>query len=400
MEETTLCPPNPQPNRDFYKWKLQKQLGPILSAGLLVICELDRALLDDTLQNSVSEVEACIVKHLPILSSEANDAHHLDITAAPQRGPCFEHQPSGSLISVPDAPAVPPSSSTAATNVPSGQVPASEPGKRGRKPYICEICGKTKQRKPDSDGHKWFYHQVGTPIQCNTPPCKENNFASKGSLKQHMKNVHEKLFRYICRQCPYGYDSRDYYLTHRVTKHNVKIRSHKTHKPIVFRCQKCKKVFSGTNLLKNHERRGLCMTRKIYQCPECLKFYKTQAYLDLHFKQHHTPGANTWVCELCSKVCNSQSAAHNHQLWHRGLGVLQRAQAASKHCRQMEAMKTTSQNIEQKLPHLTRKKARKQVLPKAREPKAKKGGISATKSAPAKIIPRRSPRQLKGKKKN
>ena len=134
-----------------------------------------------------------------------------------------------------------------------------------------------------------------------------NNFSSKSALKQHLKNVHDKVFRYMCRQCTYGSDSRDYYLTHRVKKHNVKITSSKTKKPIVFRCKKCKKVFSGPNLLKKHERRDLCMTRKRYQCPECLKFYKTQAYLDLHFKQHHTPGANTWVCELYSKLCKECS---------------------------------------------------------------------------------------------
>ena len=130
-----FVPTKPSTNREFYKWKLEKQLGPILSAGLLVICELDRSLLDNTLQNSVSEVEACIVKHLPILSPEANEAHHVDVVVAPQRGPCFEHQPAGPLISAPDTPPVLPSSSTASTDVPGGQGPASQPGKKPRKSY-------------------------------------------------------------------------------------------------------------------------------------------------------------------------------------------------------------------------------------------------------------------------
>ena len=147
------------------------------------------------------------------------------------------------------------------------------------------------------------------------PTLQEKQFFFKVSTQA--AHVHDKVFRYMCRQCTYGSDSRDYYLTHRVTKHNVKITSSKTKKPIVFRCKKCK-VLNGPNLLKKHEKRGLCMTHKRYKCPECLKFYKTQAYLDVYFKQHHTPGANTWVCELCSKVCNSQSVAHNHQL---GTGV-------------------------------------------------------------------------------
>ena len=164
-----FLPTKPSTNREFYKWKLEKQLGPILSAGLLVICELDRSLLDDTLQNSVSEVEACIVKQLPILSPGANEAHHVDVVAAPQRGPCFEHQPAGPLISAPDDPPVLPSSSTASTDVPGGQGPASQPGKKPRKSYICEICGKQKQRKPDLDSHQvvlppgWDTHTMQYP---------------------------------------------------------------------------------------------------------------------------------------------------------------------------------------------------------------------------------------------
>ena len=160
----------------------------MLSAGLLVICELDRSRLDDTLQNSVSEVKAYIVKHLPILSPEANEAHHVDVTAAPQRGPCLEHQPAGPLISAPDAPPVLPSFSTASIDVPGGQGPAFEPGsKRPRKPYVCEICGKVKQKKPDLDGHKWFYYQIGTPIQCNTPPYKDEQFFFRVSTQASFK---------------------------------------------------------------------------------------------------------------------------------------------------------------------------------------------------------------------
>ena len=101
--------------------------------------------------------------------TRANEAHHVDVVAAPQRGPCFEHQPAGPLISAPDDPSVLPSSSTASTDVPGGQGPASQPGKKPRKSYICEICGKQKQRKPDLDGHQvllppgWDTHTMQYP---------------------------------------------------------------------------------------------------------------------------------------------------------------------------------------------------------------------------------------------
>ena len=56
-------------------------------------------------------------------------------------------------------------------------------------------------------------------------------------------------------------------------------------------------------------------------------------------------------------------------------------------------MKATSQNIQKKLPHVTKKKPRKQVLPQARAPK--KATASATKSAPAKIT-QEIPQAVKG----
>ena len=141
------------------------------------------------------------------------------------------------------------------------------------------------------------------------------------------------------------------------------------------------------------------MTRKRYQCRICLRMYKTQAYLDNHVQQLHREGAKTWVCSKCQKVCNSQSAFHNHQLWHRGLSVLQRAQAQTRRKRQMESLRATSAHIQKKLPH-QQDKPRNKVPPKPRAKGKGKGksSVPSTKSAPAKLVqPRRSPRQSKGR---
>ena len=398
-----FVPTRPVDNIAYNTWKLKKQLGPILGAGLLVSKEINKATLDHTLLTSLNEVEACLAKHLPTLSPEGYDSYLTQAIDAPTRGPAFDPEIGAPLISAPPAPSGPSSGATAATSGPGSETAPPPPAKKkGRQPHVCEVCGTVKTRKPDMDGHRWFYHHLGTPIVCNIPPCKQKDFSARSALKQHVDNIHKKKFRYCCRDCPYGSDSRDYYLTHRVKKHGVTITSSKTKKTIVFTCLKCKKIFMGPSLLKRHTTRGLCMTRKLYQCRICLRMYKTQAYLDNHVQQLHTQGAKTWVCSKCQKVCNSQSAFHNHQLWHQGLNVLQRAQALTRRRRQMEAMKATSAHIQKKLPH-QQDKPREKVPPKPRATgKGKaKGKAASTKSAPAKIIaPRRSPRQSRGKKGN
>ena len=267
-----FVPTRPISNIAFNTWKLKKQLGPILGAGLLVAKEIDRSTLDHTLLTSLNEVEACLLKHLPTLSPQANYDYLTQAIDAPTRGPAFDPEVGAGVISAPPASSVPSSGTTPSTSGPSAESEPPPPvQKKGRKPHVCEVCGITKTRKPDMDGHRWFYHQLGDPIQCNIAPCKQRNFSARSALKQHVDNIHNKKFRYVYRDCPYGSDSRDYYLTHRVKKHGMRITSSKTKKPVIFTCPKCKKIFMGPSLLKRHTLRGLCMTRKRYSAGSALE---------------------------------------------------------------------------------------------------------------------------------
>ena len=71
-----FCPTKPTTTKNYFNWKVQKELAPILSGGLLVIEELDTTHLDPGVVTAVKEVEDCILKNLPILSIHVNAAHH------------------------------------------------------------------------------------------------------------------------------------------------------------------------------------------------------------------------------------------------------------------------------------------------------------------------------------
>ena len=81
----------------------QPNLQPIsiTTHGKLVIEEMDLQFLTEIQRNACNEIEACIVKNLPILSTKVNAAHHAMAVRAPgpgSRGPVF-HQIPGTKVS-------------------------------------------------------------------------------------------------------------------------------------------------------------------------------------------------------------------------------------------------------------------------------------------------------------
>ena len=390
-------PTRPISQAAWHKWKLSHELAPILSAGLLVIEELQRDQLEPQLLDAVNEVEACILKNWGKFNAKVVSAHHSIVQKAPRRGPVFSMASSEPDVPLPDA--QPSSSSQPGPATPATEtVSAEPPTKAGRKRYICDVCGVSKSRKPALVGHLWAVHKMGDPIVCNLAPCVDNSFSTNAALKTHIKNIHQKGWRYLCIECEasgdkWGTDSRAEYTTHKVRKHGYKIRNKETKKVRVYKCRKCYKKFDGPSLLAKHKGRG-CLKKKKVQCKDCLKFYISERNLRLHRDQHHTPGAKTWVCHLCQKVCNSLAASLNHSMWHRGINILARARAIRLRKVRTAGMAASSQEIAKKLPHLTKK--RKTVPPQPRAPRASR---DPTKSAPPKLIPRRSPRKRAGKKK-
>ena len=70
-----FTPTKPTTDAQFYKWKLNRELGPIVSASLMVIEELDRHMLDPNILNAINQLEATIVQTLPIISPASNASH-------------------------------------------------------------------------------------------------------------------------------------------------------------------------------------------------------------------------------------------------------------------------------------------------------------------------------------
>ena len=120
---------------------MEIELGPVLSAALFIIEEINRTELPPNVLTEVNEVEAQIVKGLPIISTYSNSSHLRQVATAepPHREPVFAQKTGAEISLTPapsDLPPTPPHAETSFTSSSSvqGQTGTDEPGKKSKKP--------------------------------------------------------------------------------------------------------------------------------------------------------------------------------------------------------------------------------------------------------------------------
>ena len=156
----------------FLKWKLNKELGPIVSAALLVIEELDRPKLSPAVLTAVNQLEDTIVQTLPTISPTSLSSHLKAVAAWNKaiplhRGPVL--QPGGEQVSSDAHPALDPASISAnLLSLPDTDQPLQRNHQlEGEvQKNMCVTTGVVKPRKPDLTGHLWKVHREGEPIIC------------------------------------------------------------------------------------------------------------------------------------------------------------------------------------------------------------------------------------------
>ena len=112
-----FTPTKPSSESKFYSWKLNKELGPIVSASLLVIEELDKHKLAPAVLTAINQLEDTICQTLPVFSPTSLSSHLKAVAAQNKAGPLHRGpvlQPGGEQVSSSDAqPALDPASTSA-----------------------------------------------------------------------------------------------------------------------------------------------------------------------------------------------------------------------------------------------------------------------------------------------
>ena len=137
-----FTPMRPGSQSKFLKWKLNKELGPIVSAALLVIEELDRPKLSPAVLTAFNQLEDTIVQTLPTISPTSLSSHLKAVAVWNKAGPLHRGpvlQPGGEQVSSSDAYLAldPASTSANPLSLPDTDQPAEEPPVRRRGPKKC-----------------------------------------------------------------------------------------------------------------------------------------------------------------------------------------------------------------------------------------------------------------------
>ena len=264
------------------------------------------------------EVQTCISRNLPVIS-KAGLQHFKQLTVqnvSTHRGPAIQPGASGFSQSSGQQ------DSSSAQSVPStSEADSTTEKQEGRAGFKCAECGVVKYRKPDFEGHMWSKHRLGDPIVCNRGTYGRKSYSSASSLRQHIRTIHQRQYKFKCQRCDYGTDNYDCLTSHRVKKHKEKITTPKG-KLIVYTCKKCKKAFDAPHLLRKHKTNESCTRKKTIPCPDCTRFYKTKEGLAYHQEQQHKGKKSP--CSTCGKMV-SEKAMPNHQKQYSSERAVQRA---------------------------------------------------------------------------
>ena len=139
---------------------------------------------------------------------------------------------------------------------------------------------------------------------CNLGECDNASYSSQSSLKQHIRTMHEKKFKFNCKKCWYGTDNQKCLTSHRINKHKEKFVT-QSGKKVEFKCKLCYKVFGAPHLLRKHGRTVECTAEKTLPCPDCGKMFKTQEGLQYHRQQQHQGQKSP--CPTCGKMVTEKS---------------------------------------------------------------------------------------------
>lgn len=166
--------------------------------------------------------------------------------------------------------------------------------------YICATCGAGFITPERLRVHS-FTHETGS-FQCDV--C-EKVFRCNNSKNEHYANVHMKVKRHRCPQCPETFRNYFQRSKHISTIHGMKLKE--------FKCDLCPKVFTASGKLGVHIR-TMHLKEKRHACDVCeWKFY-SKSELKYHMIKHS--GERKFQCNVCNKAYARKYTLREHMRIH------------------------------------------------------------------------------------
>ena len=173
--------------------------------------------------------------------------------------------------------------------------------------YICTLDN-CQGRRYKTVADLWEHHrklclanptvaaQLSTEHPCPSCPMK---FRQALNLRYHIRNVHEKNFKFACEHCGKGFQIQYALQAHIDTVHVTEGK---------FQCQICPERFKQSKQLKEHlvKHTG----EKPFVCHLCGKGFHRRELLKKHIENMHPTGS--FPCNLCGKSFKSRNYVRNH----------------------------------------------------------------------------------------
>ena len=173
------------------------------------------------------------------------------------------------------------------------------------------LCGKVFKDRITLDKHIEADHTQSGVWKCSN--CS-NTYTKRGIMFKHFRNAHDLTrLHHWCKigLCEYGHDNLTTLKKHHQECHNIESD---------VKCQKCGKVFSQNNKLRDHE--IICKTEfKPFSCDHCGKGYRSLCRLREHMQNDQWPCGGAFDTMLSSGLSemlqkqNSYEETSKRQTW-------------------------------------------------------------------------------------
>jgi len=164
--------------------------------------------------------------------------------------------------------------------------------------YDCQFCDAKLASKGSLFNHVKIVHEKARPFKC---PICGRDFAAKQQMQQHVSSIHEGNRPFACEIC-----------------HDVRFRGKQglnehmasVHEGVTYECTLCERSFKSKQGLKGHHT-TVHDTANAFQCPFCSTTFAQKNGLKLHIAGIHE-GIKPHACKICDYTTTQKSTLKQH----------------------------------------------------------------------------------------